>query len=210
MLKKLTEVRKLTPEEITQVYEELGQMLVPLDPDANRGLQYVKERLTTCRAMLDRLGELRLQCSQAHRAVASDLLAVRLKYRLTPSDVVLQQMDLVKGEREDHQLLLSVIRSHAAMLASTRVDIGKLADMTKEQIKLGEIDPKDAPGLVQPVAIEELAASMPSPSVTLGPPSDIIEGIQDVQAPAEEGSDPPVDFEDLFGVLNGKPGSRLN
>lgn len=222
---------KLTATEITDVYDELGRMFIELDANPNRGLQYVKERLTLCRAMRDRGGELLLRCSRALSEVMGEELALRLEYQLAPATPLEQRIMGVVGEKKDHQLLLTMVKAQVSILSRTSMDIRLLADLTKEQIKLGEIDPKDGPGLVTDVTTKELADSIivpdpppvPDPPVvemtpmpftsdlqpvsTLSPPSDTIKGIEGEAPPAQEA---PVDFDDLFGALNGQPGARLN
>lgn len=217
---------KLTAAEITGVYDEIGSMRVDLDPDPNRGLQYVKERLTLCRAMQDRLGELLLQSSRALSAVLSEELALKMEKQLatTDSDQERQQREIrltrVLSDKDEHATLLKMLRLQHTLLGRTSQDIRLLADLTKEQIKLGEIDPKEA-GLVKDVPTEDLSptppvvsstTSAPSEDVTLSPPLGIIEEMNVVVQtpvpfpglPVLAGPEPVTDFDTLFGALNGE------
>lgn len=236
---------KLTPSQITDVYEEIGKMRVTLDADPNRGLQYVKERLTLCRAMQDRMAELTLKASRALSDVWQEALTVRMEHELAPSGPLKQRLRQLDGEKQDHDLLLKMIKMQGQLLARTSMDVRLLADLTKEQIKLGEINPHDA-GLVEPLTPADLspvepvqpqlptteeaqqaaaelsqtidaenltgffsgaevkANGTPTPqfveTVDLGGPSGIMEGSAKPLPKTEA-----VNFDDLFGALNGEP-----
>jgi hypothetical protein len=214
---------KLSTAEITEVYEEIGQMRVQLDPNPNRGLQYVKERLTLCRAMQDRLGELLLLCSRAYSDVLTEELSVKTDKQLNPpppdTTIVAQRLVRIAADKEEHATLVKMLKLQHTLLGRTSQDIRLLADLTKEQIKLGEIDPHEA-GLVEHVPPEDLSPvphvppvdSSADQSSTLGPPSAIIESMNTVVAlPQFPGPDLPVmttepvtNYEELFGALNGK------
>jgi len=211
---------KMTTAEITGVYDEIGRMRVDLDPNPNRGLQYVKERLTLCRAMQDRIGELTLQCNRALSEVLTEEIALKLEDQLASASVaatdqLAQRRSRVAAEKEAHTTLTKMLRMQGTLLSRTAMDIRLLADLTKEQIKLGEIDPAEA-GLVEEVQPEAMSpvppvASSSDTDVTLGPQSAIIEEMNTVvaapQFPVPELPvlhEPVTNYEELFGALNGK------
>jgi hypothetical protein len=216
---------QLTPAQITEVYEEIGTMRVVLDPDPNKGLQYVKERLTLCRAMQDRLGELLLKCSRALSDVLTEEIVVSAEIQLGGDVTTLRRrLSGIKQLKESHSTLFKMLKLQYTLLSRTSMDIRLLADLTKEQIKLGDIDPKDGglveeiqPGDLSPVDVVDLAPVEPTvdelpanESVTLGPPSAIIEEMNAVldapQAPIPEppATEPVTSLDELFGALHGK------
>lgn len=151
---------RLTSDEVKAIYDEIGQMHVKVDADASKGLAYVKERLTLCRAMQDRCNELHLKANRALSEVWSELLVRKAEHDLTPSAVAKQRINELEEDKQQHNLLIKMIRAQSSLLSRTSMDIRLLADLTKEQIKLGEIDPKDAPELISQVdpkqALEDL------------------------------------------------------
>lgn len=209
---------KLTPEEITAVYDEIGKMHVELSPDTNKGLQYVKERLTLCRAMQDRLAELTLRVNRALSDVMTEALALKMKNALAPDTPTQQRMQVVEGERQDHLLLTKMLRMQAQLLSRTSMDVRLLADLTKEQLKLGEIDPKDAPGLVQETNLADLSPTPASGAGGGGTPLSGTNGTSvipvtfaDPSATMEASEESSIDFDDLFGALtNGQAASRIS
>lgn len=223
---------KLTPAQVTEIYEEIGNMRVDLDADPNKGLQYVKERLTLCRAMQDRLGELQLKAHRSLSQVWQEALTLRMEHELTPSGPLKQRLRVVEAEKQDHDLLVKMIRAQMQLLSRTSMDVRLLADLTKEQLKLGEINPNDA-DLVKEVSVEDISpvsgnlASMSVAVVGAGADFDKLAAqVEPKNAPAQPGvetvdfngpsgimeddqkpvpqTEPTVNFEDLFGDLHGE------
>jgi hypothetical protein len=202
---------KLTDAEMTQIYEEISLMRVGLDPNPNRGLQYVMERLTLCRAMQDRAAELLLRSRLALSEVLKETLVQKATHRLAETEVTTTRLEQLAIEKEAHATLVDLIKLQVALLTRTATDIRLLGKLTQDQIKLGEIDP-EAAGLVTQVPVGDLSPVERAPAtveptgvmddVTLGPPSAIIDrSAAMVAATPELQAEPAVNFEDLFGEL---------
>jgi hypothetical protein len=191
---------KLTADQITAVYDELGTMRLDFDPNPNRGIQYVKERVALCKALRDRMGELLLKCSRAYADVLNEELVLKLENRLSPTTMLQQRIDVVGGEVQDHKLLVTMLKTQATLLSRTQMDIRLLASLTLEQIKLGEIDPKTA-GIVQELAPTDVGPTGGENRVTSDNGSGIIVGRTEPPAGVVN-PEAPVNFEDLFGEVD--------
>lgn len=133
-------------------------MHVPLDADATKGLQYVKERLMLVRAMQDRCNELRLKANRALSDVWQEHLIAKHEQTLKPSTDGKARVADIEGERMNHALLVSMVKAQSQLLSRTAMDIRLLSDLTKEQIRIGEIDPHVA-GMVEEKTVADIAAS---------------------------------------------------
>jgi hypothetical protein len=210
---------KMNAEARSKVYDEIGKLQLTLDPNPNRGLQYVKERLALCRAMQDRCGELMLLCSRALGDVLVEELVLKMEHRLSKTTASEQRVLSVMGEKEEHKVLVAMVKLTHTLLGRTASDIRLLADMTKEQLKLGEIDPKEA-GLVKEVAVADLSDLLPSAEVSpptvekqvISEPESAILAVDEsggAEEVHEEPAEEPLNYEDLFGVLNGETSPRV-
>lgn len=169
---------KLTAEDVNAVYDEIGKMFVKVDADSTRGLQYCKERLTLCRAMQDRLNEVQLRVNRAVSDLWQEQLLRKVEHDLQPSAERKQYIAELELDKQQHQLLLKMITAKSQLLSRTSMDIRLLADLTKDQIKLGEIDPKESPELISQVGPnredgdheESTAAPFPYPELNIGDP----------------------------------------
>ena len=202
---------KLTSEEITAIYNELSTLRVPLDADATKGLEYVKERLMMTRAAQDRCNELMLKVNRALSDVWQEKLVASQQQTLQPTSEGKARVANLDGERQEHVLLASMVKMQGQLLSRTAQDIRLLADLTKEQIKLGEIDPHVA-GKEEKVSVTDIvdfaqdaveAAQKPAPepsakTVDLSDQSGIIGEVREQPLPQTDA----VDFESLFGDLN--------
>lgn len=157
----------LTAEEITATYGELETMFVPLRPEPELGLDYIKERLALCRAMQDRLAELRLKTNQHLTDVLERSLKAKalLEVQSTPDmKNSARELEIVK---QRHAMLVKMIGYQMQVLGRTAMDIRLLHDITKQQIQRGEINPHDSPQIIQQVDPAEMVQEF-SPSV-IGP-----------------------------------------
>jgi len=210
---------KMNAEAMSKVYDEIGTLRVVLDPNPNLGLQYVKERLALCRAMQDRCGELQLYCNRALGDVLSEGLVVKMEHRLSKTAASEQRVLSVMGEKVEHKMLADMVKMARTLLGRTAMDIRLLATLTTEQLKLGEIDPKEA-GLVKEAVVTDLSDLLDPPEVS--PPTVEKQVISDAEsailsvdvsgggeAVHEEPAEEPLNYEDLFGVLNGETSPRV-
>lgn len=169
----------LTSDEIQAAYDELGKMYVKLDASPERGLGYIRDRLTLARAMQDRVGELRLKASIALTKVQEAQLVAQQLQLVDPSKETKAKIAELEVQKQRHAMLVKMIAVQAQLLSRTAMDIRLLKDLTTEQIKRGEIDPNESPGLVQPVSPADIAAG--AGTGTLGPPpittEELIEGM---------------------------------
>lgn len=155
----------LTTEEIEATYGELEKMFVSLDPRPELGLGYIRERLTLCRAMQDRASELRLKVNRELTDVFQrHWVAVQeLEIKSTPEHKLrVRELDVVKNR---HAMLAKMVGAQMQVLSRTAMDIRLLADITKQQLQRGEINPEEVPGLVKNVPVEALS---PFPKVDPG------------------------------------------
>lgn len=150
----------MTPDEIGQVYGELEQMFVPLEMSPERGLTYIRERLTMVRAMADRVAEIRLKVSRALSTVLEDHLVAQQIHEVQPTPDSKRRVKELEILKQRHTMLTKMVAMQAQVLSRTSLDIRLLADITKEQIKRGEINPNETPGMVKDVAAEALAGDL--------------------------------------------------
>lgn len=148
----------LTSDEIQAAYDELSTMYVKLDASPERGLGYIRERLTLARAMQDRVGELRLKASCALTKVLEAQLLAQQMQLVEPSKANKDKIAKLEVQKQRHAMLVKMIAVQAQLLARTAMDIRLLKDLTTEQIKRGEIDPNESPGLVKAVTPADIAA----------------------------------------------------
>lgn len=209
---------KLTSEEITAIYDELSTLHVPLDADATKGLEYVRERLMMVRAAQDRCHELLLKGNRALSDVWQEKLVASQQQTLQPTSEGKARVANLEGERQEHVLLVSMVKMQGQLLSRTAQDIRLLADLTKEQIKLGEIDPHVA-GKVEEKSVTDLsnfvqdataasqttqinatnsAPASPVKTVDLSDPSGIIDEVREQPLPRTDA----VDLDSLFGDLH--------
>lgn len=185
----------LTPEQIEDTYEELGQMFIALDASPEKGLTYIKERLTLGRAMQDRVAELRLKVNRALSAVMEQHLIAQQLYEIQSTPDNKKKVKDLEVLKHRHVMLTKMITMQSQVLSRTAMDIRLLADLTKEQIKRGEIDPNEVPGLVKDVPVGAIATT---PPVAFAFP---VEGLAETVGP----TGPPVTGEvngtQLFGAL---------
>lgn len=154
----------MQPDEIETTYEELGKMFIALDSSPEKGLTYIRERLTLARAMQDRVAELRLKVNRALSSVMEQHLIAQQVYEIQSTPDNKKKVKELEVLKHRHVMLTKMIVAQSQVLSRTAMDIRLLADLTKEQIKRGEIDPHEAPGLVKEVEVGEMAR----PSTTEG------------------------------------------
>jgi hypothetical protein len=151
-------MRNLTEEEIEGTYDELEKMYVPIEARPDFGLPYARERLTICRAMQDRLQDLRLKTARAYSWVQEQLIFRKSQAQLAGSDQEKEQLKIQIAELEQlklsHGTLSRMISAQSAVLTSTNRDIKTLTDVIIKQMRLnagGGIDPHDADGADEPL-----------------------------------------------------------
>lgn len=141
----------LSSDEIERTYDELQTMFVEIDPRPELGLGYVRERVTFCRAMQDRLAEIRLRVNREWSETCERHLIARQTQEVAPSPEHKTRAAELKVAEQRHAMLAKMVAAQAQVLSRTAMDLRLLADITKEQIKSGEIDPKESPGLIADV-----------------------------------------------------------
>lgn len=158
----------MTDEDVELVYDELGRLFVEVKDEPERGLGYIRERLTLCRAMQDRAVELRLKVNRELSTTMDQLLRQQHLQDLAPTSQGKEQMSLLERQKQKLALLSKMIEAQATVLSRTAMDIRLLADLTKEQIKRGEIEPPAE--LVREVPVNEISPfQQPTGSSTSDP-----------------------------------------
>ncbi len=167
----------LTEPEIQQAYSLLEKMYVPLEESKTlQGLNYIRERLTLCRAMLDQCQDLRVRTMLAYSKVQeqvifnkSQLLQARGNAQLE-KQLKLKAMEL-EQQKVSHRTLSSMVAAQSAVLLQTQRDIKSLTDVMKVQLKLAEIggvDPHEAEeALVQQADLSQIGNPVGAPSVQI-------------------------------------------
>jgi len=160
----------MTKDEISGAYDELAKMFVELVNEPERGLPYIRERLVLCRVMQDRLGELRLTVNREQSVVMERLLTKQFLHELQATDAKGKQ-ELEELERSKQALgyLTRAIKDQQQHLSRTAMDIRLLHEITKDQIKRGEIDPREVTGLIKETPVSELSPIQPLPFGQPGP-----------------------------------------
>ncbi len=183
----------MTSDEITQVYAELEQMFVPLDSSPERGMTYIKERLTMARAMADRVAEIRLRVHRALSVAMEDLLIAKQVQEIQPTPDHKQKVRQLEVLKQRHEMLSKMTNMQAQVLSRTTQDIRLLADITKDQIKRREINPDEAPGLVHDVPATDLAGVFKTPAGDFTVGVDVAAG--DSESADYDGPEPDINNE---------------
>lgn len=208
----------MTPAEIEAIYRELETMFVRLEPEPERGLDYLKERLVFCRAMQDRLQEMRLKVNRAQSELMESKLVAQHTHSVDPEAVKKSDIATIDGVLQRVVMLGRMIGMQATVLSRTSMDIRLLADLTKEQLRRGQVNPHEAPSLIREVPISELATvrtgaeeradppTFPIPPPTgEAPPSPFVGGTAGVGVVGSVTTSPftPVKAQDAFVSIDG-------
>lgn len=143
-------------EAIQRAYDELAKMFVEVKPEPERGLAYISERLTLCRAMQDRVAELRLQANRALSVVMEQHLLLQHLHSVAPTPESKEKLNGLERQKQSLAMLAKMVAAQGQVLSRTAMDIRLLTDITKEQLKRGEINPNEAPGLVKEESVGDM------------------------------------------------------
>lgn len=139
----------MTPAQVTQIYQELETLAVPLKQDPQLGLQYLRECLMECRRKQDRISELLVQVNRDVSDVRGNVRAFRASVdvaRGAPELPALKADLAMWVAREDHlKYLLISVRLRRENLRATSADIRLMVSVIEQQLKLGEVQPPKPP-----------------------------------------------------------------
>lgn len=147
----------LTSEQIDDTYRELEKMFVALDPSPEKGLGYIRERLTLCRAMQDRAAEIRLKVNQQLTDVLQRHWVAQQTLEVQPTPENRLRVKQLDVDKQRHATLAKMVGAQLQVLGRTAMDIRLLTDITKEQMRRGEINPNEAPELIKDIPVEQMA-----------------------------------------------------
>lgn len=181
----MPQTRSLSETEIQDTYELLEKMYVPVEENKmHRGLGYVRDRLTLCRAMQDQAHDLVLKTGRAYSWVQEQLIYAKSATLLAGSDQEKDQLKIKIGELEQqkvsHNMLHTLVKRHTQILSGTQRDIKLLADVMQKQIKLAEEDSGSevAEELMQPVDLSKVGYEIEDPNRQVGEYFDTSDAMQ--------------------------------
>lgn len=190
----------MTPQEISQVYQELESLEVRLAHVPELGQHYLTDRMVECREKQNRITELFVKTNQAYsaalRAKRAQEKALQQAATSEQSARLRQDLSDLLDEYDSTKLLLEAIRVRRQNLARTSIDIRALSQIVTEQRRLGSVvggkdkpedpttpEPPEAPG---PVLTADLPENAVVENVVIEPPSAAQQPLMDVQLAEDE------------------------
>lgn len=155
----------MTPQEISQIYEELERLEIKLEQAAVLGTEYLTDKLLECRQKQNTVTDIIVKTNRAYSgarmAVRAQEAAVRVAGMSARGAELRDELSKMLDERDSLKYLLEALSVRRANLGRTSSDIRLMANIIEAErapgrANAGQERPRPAPPPVVPTAMPTL------------------------------------------------------